>query len=355
MKKTTKRILAAMSASAMLMSVAAVSADELSPEAKDFMQTLTSSDSSKIGVPIVQLGTPQSATDHGYVVGSMIVGENGDVITSEGGDLVLVKQDGAFVLNAFGDLMSFEDIKAGDVITYYVDGDAPMTLQLPVHYSPAVIVIEDEEAAVSRKIAVFDEDHLSDDGSLVINYDLETPYYSHTREAAFISGKALVFYNMMTMSIPAQTNPLAIVRLNGDSEGPNTPALVPIAPVPDKAEGIDLSAVTEIKAGEKTIAHIPVTVNGTQMIPVRVVAEALGFTVEWNGETRTVDVGHAFFNIDEDAYTIGRAMPEALGQAPVLIALPGEEAAQTYVPVAFFTNVLGMTVTVDGATATIQQ
>lgn len=343
MKKTTKKMLALLSATAMLAGAGAAYADEDDAHTdivKSYIADVQTSDEA-VG---------PGAVDHGYLVGSITVRENGETIVSDDGETVLYKPEAAFVLGADGGKKSFDDIKAGDRITYYVDGDSPMTLQLPVHYSPDVIVIEDEGSDVSRRISVFDENGLSAEGDLVLNYGPDTPYYSHTREAAFISGKALVFYSMMTMSIPAQTNPVAIVRLKGDAEGLNTPANKPIAVAPS-GDGNDLSGVTEIKVGEVTLGHIPVTVNNVQMLPVRAVAEALGFTVGWDGENRRVDVGHAFFGIDEDSYTIGRAMPQSLGQAPVLIALPGETAATTYVPVSFFTDVLGINITVDGTVA----
>lgn len=280
-----------------------------------------------------------NAVDHDYLVGSFTVGESREenAIASENDQIYLNKSDAAFVLGANGEKLSWDDIKVGDVVTYYVDANAPMTLQLPVHYNPAVVVIEDENASTGRMIGMFDEDLLDAEAQLKLNVSLETPYYSHTREAMLISGKALVFYNMMTMSIPAQTNPVAIVRLNGDYAAPGQAA--------------DLSAVTQIKIGENVVPHIPVTVNEVQMLPVRVVAEALGMTVEWIDETKSVNVGFASFTIDEDAYTMAKSMPQPLGQAPVLLTIPGEESATTYVPVTFFTEVLGLTLTVDGNTA----
>ena len=296
-------------------------------------------------LPVVMpIQTVAPVIDHGYLVGAMTVGENGDVITSEDGGTCLKKSD-AYILAADGSALSFDDIKAGDVITYLVDPKVPQTLQLPVTYSPAVIVVGADAAEVTCKIAVFDEDGLSDDGELIINYDLSTPYYSRTREATLISGKALVLYNMMTMSIPAQTNPLAIVKLVDDEK-------LVVVSAPD-TQAPDLSGVKTIVAGENTLAHIPVTVNGVQMLPVRAVAEALGYEVEWVGETKSVNVGFASFSIEEDSYSFARRAPQSLGQAPVLIALPTEQYATTYVPASFFTEVLDHRMTLEGDTLVI--
>ena len=498
MKKNSARFLAVMTAAATLTlgAAGAVQAEDHPP----------------IAVP-AQTVTEAPTVDHGYLVGAMTVGENGETIVNEDGSLHLYKKDGAFILNDRGEALSFDDIKAGDKITYYVDGEEPMTLQLPVHHSPSVIVVSSGDA-VSQKIAVFDEDGLSDEGDLIINYDLDTPYFSHTREAAFISGKALVLYNFTTRSIPAQTSPIAIVKLIDDEpeielpfmgHGPQMPlteasqpayitggltvsengetlscdsggeeicfyknentliidkkgeqktfddikagdsiiyfvnadepmtlqlpvhynaevividdgsdvsvlqgvfdgelldaaaslqlnisgdtkiygadsftggrALVlynfatmsipaqttPIAVVvlanqpkltaePSTPAQLvpDLSGVKRIIAGDKVLDYIPVTVNGIQMLPVRAVAEALGNEVTWNGEGQTVTVGFASFSIENDSYAFAKMAPQALGQAPVLIALPGHTNATTYVPAAFFTAVMDYGMTVDG-------
>lgn len=498
MKKNTLKIAAAVTAAATLAFGAfnAVSADDHPP----------------IAVPSQNL-SEAAAVDHGYLVGSMTVGQNGDTIVNEDGSLHLYKPDGAFILNDKGEPLTYDDIKTGDKITYYVDGNAPMTLQLPVHHSPSVIVVSTRDD-VSRKIAVFDENGLSDDGDLVINYDLNTPYFSRTREAAFISGKALVIYDFTTRSIPAQTTPIAIVKLVDDETGIELPFLghgpqiaqteasqpayitggltvnengetlscdnggeeicfyknentliidkrgeqktfddikagdsiiyfvsadEPMTlqlPVHYNAEVIviddgsdvsvlegsfdgelldasaslklnmggetkiygadgftggralvlynfatmsipaqttpvavvvlanqsgvrtepstpaelvpDLSGVKRIIAGNTVLDYIPVTVNGVPMLPVRDVAEAFGNEVTWIGEGRTVTVGFASFSIENDSYAFAKMAPQALGQAPVLIAMPGDENATTYVPAAFFTAVMNYSMTVDG-------
>lgn len=287
------------------------------------------------------------AVPYGYLTGSFTVGESGEenAIASDDDSLYLYKSEETLVLDANGEDKTFDDIKKGDVITYYVDANAPATLQLPVHYTADVIVIESESSDVSRKIAVFSEELLSDDGSLVISIGDKTKYYSRTKEAMFISGKALIFYDIMLESYPNQTTPLAIVKLAEDA--------FPAEDEPSEVQTADISGVKRIKAGDAVIDHVPVTVNGVQMLPVRAYAEALGLSVEWINDAKSVYVGHAHFVIDEDSYVMGKAMPQQLGQAPVLIAPPGETNATTYVPVAFFTEILQAEIKADGETAEI--
>ena len=101
MKKRTKKILAVITAAATMAigTVTAVRADEHPP----------------IATPAQN---QSSAVDHGYLVGSMTVGQNGETIVNEDGSLHLYKLDGAFILNDMGQALTYDDIKAGDKITY---------------------------------------------------------------------------------------------------------------------------------------------------------------------------------------------------------------------------------------------
>ncbi len=80
-------------------------------------------------------------------------------------------------------------------------------------------------------------------------------------------------------------------------------------------------------------------VNGITMIPLRQVAEGLSYTVNWNGETRSVEIirGAQYITItlDKDEYTFSRRAPEQLGAAPTLVG------DSTYVPLSFVDRIIG--------------
>lgn len=80
-------------------------------------------------------------------------------------------------------------------------------------------------------------------------------------------------------------------------------------------------------------------VNGFVMMPLRAVAESLGYTVTWVAESRSVELtrGAHFItmSIDEDAYAFSRRAPQALGAAPTLVD------GVTYVPMNFVEEILG--------------
>lgn len=124
----------------------------------------------------------------------------------------------------------------------------------------------------------------------------------------------------------------------------------PDQPVVDRGDGIMTTAVS-------TAEDYVVVVNGVQlekkgyldgdkvMIPVRALAEALGFDVEWVGESETVwltrGANFITFQNGVDGYTFAKTAPIPLGKAPVIID------GTTFVPVNFAEEILHTTVTVD--------
>ena len=80
-------------------------------------------------------------------------------------------------------------------------------------------------------------------------------------------------------------------------------------------------------------------VNGVVMMPLRSVTEALGYTVTWVAESRSVELtrGAHFItmSIDQDAYAFSRRAPQALGAAPTLVG------DRTFVPMNFVDEILG--------------
>ena len=74
------------------------------------------------------------------------------------------------------------------------------------------------------------------------------------------------------------------------------------------------------------------------MVPLRVVAEALGYDVSWNGYLRSVQLGVAIHLwIDSTEVHVGRMAPLEISTAAVLVD------SVTFVPLDFFRNVLNQT------------
>ncbi|MCD7856172.1 MAG: copper amine oxidase N-terminal domain-containing protein [Clostridiales bacterium] len=75
-------------------------------------------------------------------------------------------------------------------------------------------------------------------------------------------------------------------------------------------------------------------------MPVRTVAEAMGLSVEWQGETKTVIISNGgplyiTFSIGTNGYTFAKTAPVAYEGEPVL------EGGVTYIPVDTFESLMG--------------
>ena len=81
------------------------------------------------------------------------------------------------------------------------------------------------------------------------------------------------------------------------------------------------------------------------MVPLRVIAEALGYEVTWDGETNSVEMvaGNNWtkITIGYDSYFYGKTAPIPLGKAPEIIN------GRTFVPLGFVETVLQAPVTIE--------
>ena len=120
------------------------------------------------------------------------------------------------------------------------------------------------------------------------------------------------------------------------------------SPAPISEPPAVLSETPEETAGRYTfeINGEDVSVDAVIMVPLRVIAQSLGFTVTWNGDgTVTVDSGemHMTITIREDSYqaitsiegAVGATAPLSLGAAPYVVD------GTTYVPLEMFNVLLG--------------
>lgn len=87
----------------------------------------------------------------------------------------------------------------------------------------------------------------------------------------------------------------------------------------------------------------PVIRNNRTLVPIRIITEALGGKVDWNGATKEVTLS---INDKEIKMTIGKTL-EKYGVAPVIID------GRTFVPVRFVADELGANVAWDDATKTV--
>lgn len=224
-----------------------------------------------------------------------------------------------------------EAVKMGDNVTVCTES---LLLTMDIKEAKALI-INDEESVNAVYVDTFNKTEmglLSSDGELVLNIEDE-------KIAEYDGKELLVFYEIATMSIPAQTNPTAVVVLS-DGEVAGTQSVEISFKVGDsilKINGEDVEVETPYVVGE-----------GTTLVPLRVISEAFGAEVNWDGETKTVVIIH-----NENAITIqidnNKAFvndgEETLEEAPQLT-----ENGFTMVPLRFISETLGAEVSYDEAT-----
>lgn len=257
---------------------------------------------------------------------------------------------------ANGDVKNVKDIKKGDKITVYSNAYTPAPLILPPQYSADVIFVEDNLELDSLRFA--DVDTYLEDGEMLVNaantlaLNIDETTEIVDKEGKKVEAKELankdlaVIYSITTRSIPAQTTPHKVVVLGENemaltqieaakNEANTTPA--PTAAPTDMPEAtnapVDYTNVKEIVIGDKIITDSYLK-DDVLMVPLREIAEALDFEVEWNGELKAVMLNSGIYSlkIGENAYIKGRMMPQQLSVAPEITN------DLTYVPVEYFTE-----------------
>jgi len=224
------------------------------------------------------------------------------------------------------------EISIGDTITAYYDATRPMIMIYPPQYSAEVVVVESSERNV--KFDIFNEGLASSDNQLKLNISDETEIFLQdgtTYEGELTGKRLIVIYGSATKSIPAQTTPYQIIVLfDMEEEKPGEVAV-------EEKQAYDVSTMEIIVENKKIEAPAAYESNqGVVMVPLRAIAEALGYEVVWNNETQSVMVGKdIFLTIGKDGYTVGEDIIK-LGAAPELT----EE--RTFVPLSFFKNVMKM-------------
>lgn len=217
------------------------------------------------------------------------------------------------VMNANGEAVNFSDLKAGDRIN--VVHSLAMTFSLPPQTYAYAVIVNNEQAAVPQyieagKVATENDTTTieSKDGNYIIKVDKDTqivPFKTKNIVTAqdIVEGTTLfAWYDIMTASMPAQATANKIMILpqidNQDSEQVqvSVDAITVLDKVIINGEELDLKD-NKIKDKDNFV-----------MLPLRPIAEKLGFGINWNEETNSVELVKGTVNAmladGEDKYTI---------------------------------------------------
>lgn len=244
----------------------------------------------------------------------------------------LEKDDGTpayFILSDDTYYVNNVEIEVGKEITGYYESGKPMILIYPPQYSIDIVAPVLDNGFI--KADKFDSDLLSKDKTLKLNIseDTEILWEKGTvmnwikaptvteLELALSNRQLIVFYNFTTKSIPAQTTPTKVIVLS---------------------EQIDDSVinifVNDILLENKTSY---LDENGIIMLPVRAIAESLGYEVTWNNQERSVSIGKTtVFKIGVNSFINSKNETKVLESAPII------KNDRSYVPLSFFKEILNV-------------
>ncbi|MFJ6208544.1 stalk domain-containing protein [Lysinibacillus sp. NPDC092081] len=238
-----------------------------------------------------------------------------------------VKEDentNVFVVN--DDTLVFDNtgkevkLQKGDKVTAYTYANKPMLMIYPPQYNPEVIIVETKEMG-TVEVDFFNKELVNTDNTLKLNVGKETELLSLSGKKVKAEDLAeqhlLVFYTIATMSIPAQTPPSKVVVLDTILQEPGE---------------VDPGEVDPSKAAVQEIINKDFyEVEGTKMVPLRLIAEELGFKVESTGKGAIISKGALSYTITrgQKEYGYNKAL-HYFEVAPALL-----EPTKTYVPVEF--------------------
>ncbi len=238
---------------------------------------------------------------------------------------LIEKQDDLFAITVQNNTLVFDNtgkpvkLKEGMAFTAYVNKNKPMILIYPPQYTPEVVIIH-TEAMGTAEIGIFDQDLVNQTNSLKLHVADQTEITNLVgdvlKQEDIVNKEVIVFYDITTRSIPAQTTPSKIIVLEGEQEAP---------------QPVEVDVIAEMINNDH---HI---VNGKQMVPLRLLAEELGYTVKSTGNGAILTKGNSSFTITRGEKMYG--YNKAIGyfeEAPALL-----ETNKTYVEVDFIDQLKG--------------
>ena len=214
-------------------------------------------------------------------------------------------------------------INEGDNVTFYVYFNQPTILIYPPQYSPAVAIVGDENEPNFVKVSAFDEDFVSEDNDLKLNIQEDTEIVNAKGEKItkdqISKQNAVVFYGPSTFSIPAQTSPDKVL-------------LFPYYQDQFAEHEIETEEASDPATAIDAIIGDDFKMQGTtKMVPLRIVAEHLGYKVEATKNGAIISYGALSYTITrgEKMYGYNRALSQ-FNTAPALL-----EWGKTYVEYEF--------------------
>ncbi|MCL2566222.1 MAG: copper amine oxidase N-terminal domain-containing protein [Defluviitaleaceae bacterium] len=284
---------------------------------------------------------------------------------AEEGDLFnFLITENTFFMTVDG-VLPISDIQIGDELrVYFIQPLFAASIYPPQREASVFVKVPDADSAQSIFFGRFDENLVSYDNYLRLNIDGTLIIRQDGTDGSEIplTGRDLaVVYTITTRSIPAQTTPELIVIHNPTPEmsyqmmadffaneageqngyvdfevgGPLELDADTIALLNAQLAEALSTAVTSVN-GEIIDTAAPIVTGHNVFVPLRAIAEALGYDVFWEAETASIALGAGVrLQIGSYEYIVGRMAPITLDNAPFI------SNNMTFVPLEFFNFVLG--------------
>lgn len=161
-----------------------------------------------------------------------------------------------------GSMITADKLTEGMEVAVIYGANAPMGMSIPPYMGQVTAVVANADKG-SISVGHFNDDLLNEKDLLQLNISEKTTILTTLGTKSILSaddvkGKdAVVFYDITTRSIPAQTTPSLVLLLE------------------------EREAVTEVAVDTKSI-------EAPEMVALRDAAEAKGYSVKWQGKTAPV-------------------------------------------------------------------
>lgn len=274
--------------------------------------------------------SPEYVTSYGDI--TEVTEEYIVVKTAEGEEIQFNKDANTQVIDANTVLPLELTARESDKVA--VTHSNAMTMSIPAQ-SYAYVIIGNIKSDMGNPIFTVAEEVKATENGIVIvtengNKEITVPASAQvapyltrnivTLEDIKAGSNVLLWYDAVTMSIPAYATSERVVVFAGNL----------FETAEEESNGLIVNGV-EITLADDEIVY---NNNGVEMLPLRTVAETLGFKVEWVHETQSIIVSKDAFNttvrIGEERYGLNKAIM-ILDSAPILY-----NNEKTYVPVSFF-------------------
>ena len=244
-----------------------------------------------------------------------------------GAKLMFVITDETYIIGELNELAVDSEF------TGFYDANVPVPMIYPPQHR-AIVIALDMGDGQSVKADRFNEELISDDNTLKLNIGEKTEiiYQDGTEFEGDISElanrKLIVVYDISTRSIPAQTTPSSVIILYEKVVPPIADLILTDGEMGVFIDGVKIESPTPYF---DVASFVP-------MVPLRAVAEALGYEVVWIAETQSIMLDDIVFLTLDDPIILVEDKPIKLTMPPLLV-----DNQYTYVSLELFGTILGHT------------